>query len=150
MFHRNMFLNRFGKPSKYIPWCMIIWGIISVCTGATFFRNTLISNLDVSLPGFTTKFVSASRILLFSYFDTSFFGALCARFFLGFVEAAFFPGALVNGLYAHIPYIFKTFFSSSSQNGTNGMNYLKGRPFFFVATFSATPSGLSLLQRSLA
>lgn len=26
----------------------------------------------------------------------SFFGALCARFLLGFVEAAFFPGALVS------------------------------------------------------
>jgi len=26
---------------------------------------------------------------------SSFLGALCTRFFLGFVEAAFFPGALV-------------------------------------------------------
>lgn len=26
----------------------------------------------------------------------SYFGALCARFLLGFVEAAFFPGALVR------------------------------------------------------
>ncbi|KAF8165387.1 MFS general substrate transporter [Crassisporium funariophilum] len=56
----NMFLNYFGKPSKYLPWCMIIWGALSVCTG----------------------------------FTTSFFGALCTRFLLGFVEAAFFPGAL--------------------------------------------------------
>ena len=36
--HRNMFLNYFGKPSKYLPWCMIMWGILSVCTGATFFK----------------------------------------------------------------------------------------------------------------
>ena len=34
--HRNMILSHFGKPSKYLPWCMIIWGILSVCTGATF------------------------------------------------------------------------------------------------------------------
>ena len=44
----------------------------------------------------------------------------------------------------------QTFSSSSFQNGTNGMNYLKGRPFFHVATFLATRSGLSLLQQSLA
>ena len=36
--HRNMFLNHFGKPSMYLPWCMIIWGILSVCTGAIFFK----------------------------------------------------------------------------------------------------------------
>jgi hypothetical protein len=39
IFHRNMFLNHFGKPSKYLPWCMVIWGIISVCTGATLFKT---------------------------------------------------------------------------------------------------------------
>ena len=36
--HRNMILSHFGKPSQYLPWCMIIWGILSVCTGATFFK----------------------------------------------------------------------------------------------------------------
>ena len=66
MFHRNMFLNHFGKPSKYLPWGMVIWGFTSVCTGATFIRNIWISKLDFFLPGFTTKFVSASPALLFS------------------------------------------------------------------------------------
>ncbi|RDB22566.1 hypothetical protein Hypma_010249 [Hypsizygus marmoreus] len=56
----NMLLNYFGRPSIYLPSCMVIWGGISVLTG----------------------------------FTTNFFGALCTRFFLGFVEAAFFPGAL--------------------------------------------------------
>ncbi|KAK0468250.1 MFS general substrate transporter [Desarmillaria tabescens] len=60
----NMFLDYVGKPSLYLPICMIIWGGISVMTG------------------FTTKHVP------------HFFGAVCTRFFLGFVEAAFFPGAL--------------------------------------------------------
>ncbi|KAI0050192.1 MFS general substrate transporter [Auriscalpium vulgare] len=53
----NMFLNWLGRPSIYLPCCMIIWGMISVLTGA-------------------------------------FVGALLTRFFLGFIEAAFFPGAL--------------------------------------------------------
>ncbi|KAI0268351.1 major facilitator superfamily domain-containing protein [Gloeopeniophorella convolvens] len=57
----NMFLNRIGKPSVYLPGCMVIWGVISALTGVT------------------TK---------------GFVGALLTRFFLGFVQAAFFPGAL--------------------------------------------------------
>ncbi|KAI1786688.1 MFS general substrate transporter [Ganoderma leucocontextum] len=56
----NMFLNHIGKPSIYLPACMIIWGVISILTGIT----------------------------------KDFTGALLTRFFLGFVEAAFFPGAL--------------------------------------------------------
>ncbi|KAH9077091.1 MFS general substrate transporter [Lactarius deliciosus] len=56
----NMFLNHIGRPSIYLPICMIIWGAISCLTGATH----------------------------------NYIGALLTRFFLGFVEAAFFPGAL--------------------------------------------------------
>ncbi|KAF6762658.1 MFS general substrate transporter [Ephemerocybe angulata] len=63
----NMFLNHIGRPSIYLPICMIIWGAISICTGI----------------------VSSSGPISVDYF-----GALCTRFFLGFVEAAFFPGAL--------------------------------------------------------
>ncbi|KAH9948347.1 MFS general substrate transporter [Amylocystis lapponica] len=56
----NMFLNYIGKPSIYLPCCMIVWGMISCLTGVTH----------------------------------NFVGALLVRFFLGFVEAAFFPGSL--------------------------------------------------------
>lgn len=56
----NLFLNHIGRPSIYLPICMLIWGMISVLTGITH----------------------------------NFVGALLTRFFLGFVEAAFFPGAL--------------------------------------------------------
>lgn len=31
----NMILNKFGKPSIYLPGCMLAWGIISTCTAAT-------------------------------------------------------------------------------------------------------------------
>ncbi|KAH7915561.1 major facilitator superfamily domain-containing protein [Hygrophoropsis aurantiaca] len=53
----NMFMNYVGRPSIYLPACMIVWGVISILTG-------------------------------------DFVGALLTRFFLGFVEAAFFPGSL--------------------------------------------------------
>ncbi|KAF9223175.1 MFS general substrate transporter [Gyrodon lividus] len=57
----NMFLNWIGRPSIYIPCCMMIWGVISALTGTT----------------------------------TNYLGALLCRFFIGFVEAAYFPGALL-------------------------------------------------------
>ncbi|RPD80670.1 MFS general substrate transporter [Lentinus tigrinus ALCF2SS1-7] len=56
----NMLLNYIGKPSIYLPACMMVWGTLSILTGIT----------------------------------NNFIGALLTRFFLGFVEAAFFPGAL--------------------------------------------------------
>ncbi|TFY60003.1 hypothetical protein EVJ58_g5425 [Rhodofomes roseus] len=56
----NMILNYVGKPSLHLPFCMIVWGVISILTGITH----------------------------------NFVGALLTRFFLGFMEAAFFPGAL--------------------------------------------------------
>lgn len=56
----NILLNFTGKPSVYLPSCMIAWGLLSVFTGlAHNFRSVL-----------------------------------TIRFFLGSVEAAFFPGAL--------------------------------------------------------
>ncbi|KAI0254773.1 MFS general substrate transporter [Lactifluus subvellereus] len=56
----NLFLNYIGRPSIYLPTCMVLWGVISCLTGTT----------------------------------QSFTGALLTRFFLGFVEATFIPGAL--------------------------------------------------------
>jgi hypothetical protein len=31
--HRNIFLNYNGKPSIYLPCCMIVWGLVSALTG---------------------------------------------------------------------------------------------------------------------
>ncbi|KJK76440.1 hypothetical protein H634G_08331 [Metarhizium anisopliae BRIP 53293] len=56
----NLLLNKTGKPGKYLPICMAIWGVISAATAGCH----------------------------------SFGGLLAARFFLGFVEAAYFPGCL--------------------------------------------------------
>ncbi|CAG8294995.1 unnamed protein product [Penicillium salamii] len=32
---RPMILNKFGKPSIFLPGCMLAWGILSTCTAAT-------------------------------------------------------------------------------------------------------------------
>ncbi|KAJ8589302.1 MFS general substrate transporter [Rhizopogon salebrosus TDB-379] len=54
----NIFLDKTGKPSVYLPTSMVIWGLLTVLMG-------------------------------------HFMGAVCTRFFLGFFEAAFFPGTLL-------------------------------------------------------
>lgn len=56
----NLFLNKVGKPSLYLPGVMVIWGIISALTAAVH----------------------------------NFTGLVLVRFFLGFIEAAYFPGCL--------------------------------------------------------
>lgn len=28
-----MFLNHIGKPSLYLPVCMVVWGLLSILTG---------------------------------------------------------------------------------------------------------------------
>ncbi|KAI5475865.1 hypothetical protein MNV49_000747 [Pseudohyphozyma bogoriensis] len=56
----NMIMVYFGRPSLYLPFCMAIWGMISILTGIT----------------------------------NNFVHALLTRFFLGFVEAAYYPGAI--------------------------------------------------------
>jgi MFS family permease len=55
-----MILNKLGKPSIYLPCCMLVWGLVSGATAAC----------------------------------TNYGGLLAARFILGFVEAAYFPGSL--------------------------------------------------------
>ena len=66
----------------------------------------------------------------------SFFGAFCARFLLGFVEASFFPGALVwirtNNMSTKI-----NLFSFLFLGGINEMNSPREPPFYTVEVWSA-------------
>ncbi|KAF6762661.1 sugar transporter [Ephemerocybe angulata] len=146
----NMFLNWIGKPSLYLPACMIVWGTISVLTGITH----------------------------------NFVGALLTRFFLGFVEAAFFPGALFLlskwykreelGLRTAILYVgniisngFGTLMASGILNGMEGklghaawrwLFYIEGGitiavavlAIFVLPDFPTTSKWLSPQERSLA
>ncbi len=56
----NLYLNKIGKPSAYLPTAMVIWGVISGATAGA----------------------------------QNFAGLASVRFFLGFIEAAYFPGCL--------------------------------------------------------
>lgn len=56
----NLYLNKVGKPSIYLPTAMVVWGVLSGATAGV----------------------------------QNFAGIASVRFFLGFVEAAYFPGCL--------------------------------------------------------
>ena len=143
-----MILSHFGKPSQYLPWCMIIWGILSVCTGATFFK----------IFWSQTKRFSRQVLQLSSYLHLEFYNSHNST---QAISVLYVHGSSLDLWKQHSSlvlwyvgfistfFISKPFSSSSSRNGTNGMNYLKGQPFFRAASFSATRSGLSLLQQSL-
>ncbi|PCH07110.1 Major facilitator superfamily domain, general substrate transporter [Penicillium occitanis (nom. inval.)] len=104
----NMILNKLGKPSIYLPACMVIWGVISTATAATM----------------------------------SFRGLLVCRFFLGFVEAAYFPGCLylLSSWYTRKELVKRTalLYSGSLLSGafsglisagiTRGLNGARGLP----------------------
>lgn len=113
---------------------MVIWGLISISTGIIVssisvtrsecsYANCRVHNevCNVCLP-------NATRILILLL---SFFGAMCTRFLLGFVEAAFFPGALVlfGLLLGAQSLIVDSFFS---PNGIPGMSFQR-EPRFFSA-----------------
>jgi len=91
---RNMYLNKIGRPSIYLPTCMAIWGFISILTGqfSTWAWRSLMSikKTQEQRRGTLSSFLVIHNLKNF----WSFLGAVCTRFFLGFVEAAFFPGAL--------------------------------------------------------
>ncbi|KAL1890879.1 hypothetical protein Sste5346_008020 [Sporothrix stenoceras] len=102
----NMILNKLGKPSIYLPSCMLVWGLISGLTAAA----------------------------------QSYGGLLAARFILGFVEAAYFPGCLylLSCWYTRKELAFRTglLYSGSLLSGafggllaaaiTGGMNGVRG------------------------
>ena len=102
----NLFLNKIGKPSLYLPACMIVWGMISAATAGAH----------------------------------TYGGLIAIRFFLGFVEAAYFPGCLffLSSWYTRKELGFRTalLYSGSLLSGafsglisagiTNGLDGAKG------------------------
>ncbi|POS85793.1 hypothetical protein EPUL_003340 [Erysiphe pulchra] len=146
----NLYLNKLGKPGIYLPACMLIWGLVSLCMAASRnFRDLLI-----------------------------------CRLFLGFAEAAYFPGCLfyLSCWYTRSELTFRTaiFFSGSIISGAvsglvssgicAGMEGLKGLrawrwlfilegittmlvatlSFFILPDLPRTTSFLSTEERELA
>jgi hypothetical protein len=72
-----MFLNYINKPSPYLCSCLVVWGVISACTAATV--SILMRKVGKEKRGLMSEQKNAV-------------GAIMYQFFLGAIEAAFFPG----------------------------------------------------------
>ncbi|KAL5498804.1 hypothetical protein ACEPAH_2159 [Sanghuangporus vaninii] len=64
----NMFLNFIGRPSIYLPVCMTIWGIISICTGIS--KNFVGAMLARSFLGVTEAAFFPGALFLLSKWYT--------------------------------------------------------------------------------
>lgn len=117
IFHlSNMFLNYIGKPSIYLPVCMMIWGTISILTGIT---TRLVSILSHNTCAEINHFL-----------PNSFTGALLTRFFLGFVGPfIFFDRCDRIELYpSRLKLHFFRVLCSSCRNGTSVRNWDYAQP----------------------
>lgn len=74
----NLFLNKIGKPSLYLPGCMAIW--VSSCVVAA-------ANILICEQGIVCGATGAVQ---------GFGGLIACRFLLGFVEAAYFVRSRQN------------------------------------------------------
>lgn len=125
-----MFLNYIGKPSIYLPVCMMIWGTISILTGIT-------TRLVFILSPNTCAEIN-------NLLPYSFTGALLTRFFLGFVG----PFISLDRCDRIELYLFRLklhFFPvlcSSCPNGTSVRNWDYAQPCCIVGVWSVTASDL--------
>lgn len=105
----NIFLNYIGRPSLYLPACMVVWGIIRYVAFVPHIRRDL--NVHSAVTGLTRNFT----------------GALLVRLFLGFVEGTFFPGALFLlskwyiSSYSHINMTKRLTIGTLAKNLVSGM-----------------------------
>ncbi|KAI0787162.1 major facilitator superfamily domain-containing protein [Irpex lacteus] len=89
----NMFLNHIGKPSLYLPVCMVVWGLLSILTG----------KLTTSFYGaLTTRFLLG--IVEASFFPGALF--LISKWYkhseLGFRTALLFCGNIISNAFGSL------------------------------------------------
>jgi MFS family permease len=82
----NLFLDGIGKPSIYLPACMVVWGTISACTGAVQDYGGLLA------CRFILGFVEAAYFPGCLFFLSSWY----TRKELGFRTAISYSGSLIS------------------------------------------------------
>ncbi|KAJ5901515.1 hypothetical protein N7495_002043 [Penicillium taxi] len=102
----NLLLNKIGKPAIYLPVSMILWGIISTCTGAVR------SYADLVAVRFLLGFVEAAYFPGCLYFLSAWY----TRKELGFRTAALYSGSLLSGAFSGL----------IAAGITNGMKDVRG------------------------
>lgn len=103
----NLFLNKIGKPSLYLPTAMITWGLISACTGAVHSFGGLIA------VRFMLGFIEAAYFPGCLYFLSCWY----TRKELGLRTALLYSGALISGAFSGLIAAGIT----GNMNGTRGL-----------------------------
>ncbi|PMD44405.1 MFS general substrate transporter [Hyaloscypha variabilis F] len=146
----NLFLNKIGKPSLYLPSCMIVWGTISAATAGCKTFGGLIA------VRFMLGFVEAA------YFPGCLYYLSCwyTRKELGLRTAMFYSGALISGAFSGLIAAGVT----AHMNGLRGMLAWKWLfiiegvatiaiafiSYFILPDFPRTTSWLTDEERQLA
>ncbi|KAF9021124.1 sugar transporter [Hymenopellis radicata] len=93
----NMFLNKIGKPSVYIPCCILIWGMISCLTGVT--TNFVGALLTRFFLGFVeAAFLPGSLFLISKWYKRDEIGLRNAILFCGNIISNAFGTLMASGI----------------------------------------------------
>ncbi|KAL9103860.1 MAG: hypothetical protein Q9163_001138 [Psora crenata] len=111
----NLFLNKTGKPSLYLPTCMIVWGVISAATAGAKNYGGLIA------IRFCLGFVEAAYFPGCLFFLSSWY----TRKQLGFRTALLYSGALLSGAFSGL-------ISAGITNGLDGARGMRAWRWLFI------------------
>ncbi|KIY63341.1 sugar transporter [Cylindrobasidium torrendii FP15055 ss-10] len=97
----NMLLNKIGRPSIYIPCCMIIWGMISCLTGIT--TNFVGALMTRFFLGFVeAAFLPGSLFLLSKWYKREELGLRNALLFCGNIISNAFGTLIASGILSNM------------------------------------------------
>ncbi|KAI1454136.1 major facilitator superfamily domain-containing protein [Annulohypoxylon moriforme] len=117
----NLLLNKIGKPSIYIPTCMMIWGIISTATAAAQNFGGLLA------IRFLLGFVEAPYFPGCLFFLSSWY----TRQELAFRTAMLYSGSLISGAFSGL-------IAAGIVNGMDDVHGLRAWRWLFIIEGSVT------------
>ncbi|PWY69394.1 MFS transporter [Aspergillus eucalypticola CBS 122712] len=93
----NLILNKLGKPSIYLPGCMVAWGVISCCTAAT--HNVAGLLVVRFLLGFVeAAYFPGCLYLLSAWYTRKELGKRTALLYAGSLISGAFSGLIAAGI----------------------------------------------------
>ncbi|KAI5777933.1 major facilitator superfamily domain-containing protein [Geopyxis carbonaria] len=117
----NMFLDKIGRPSLYLPTCMVLWGVISTATSACQSFGGLLA------CRFVLGFIEAA------YFPGCLFylSTWYTRRELGFRTAILYSGSLISGAFSGL-------ITAGITSGMDGVRGLRAWRWLFIIEGAVT------------
>lgn len=117
----NLILSKFGKPAQFLPTVMILWGIISGCTGAAQSYGGVVG------VRFVLGFVEAAYFPGCLFFLSSWY----TRKELGLRTALLYSGSLISGAFSGL-------ISAGITEGMDGKRGLSAWRWLFIVEGAIT------------